>query len=162
MVFVCQPGAVSNPKQLQLSHSKNVSTPTSPTSPTSPAAPAGGAVVWPDNKGAEKEKSLLTATSEAGKDFFNMKPWVICQLNLAQQSCTGNGHRTQDSKISQSFKSDRLNLCKHAEKNSCDPSGHGCVASGMSGSRMLGPLGLVGRGVVFLCNRLVLAHPLNV
>uniref|UniRef100_A0AAX7TJX8 Solute carrier family 12 member 5b n=1 Tax=Astatotilapia calliptera TaxID=8154 RepID=A0AAX7TJX8_ASTCA len=52
----------------------NVSTPTSPTSPTSPAAPAGGAVVWPDNKGAEKEKSLLTATSEAGKDFFNMKP----------------------------------------------------------------------------------------
>lgn len=69
-----EPGAVSNPKQVQLSHSKNVSTPTSPTSPTSPAAPAGGAVVWPDNKGAEKEKSLLTATSEAGKDFFNMKP----------------------------------------------------------------------------------------
>ncbi|XP_076734330.1 solute carrier family 12 member 5 isoform X2 [Maylandia zebra] len=69
-----EPGAVSNPKQVQLSHSRNVSTPTSPTSPTSPAAPAGGAVVWPDNKGAEKEKSLLTATSEAGKDFFNMKP----------------------------------------------------------------------------------------
>ncbi|XP_039864188.1 solute carrier family 12 member 5b isoform X2 [Simochromis diagramma] len=66
-----EPGAVSNPKQVQLSHSKNVS---SPTSPTSPAAPAGGAVVWPDNKGAEKEKSLLTATSEVGKDFFNMKP----------------------------------------------------------------------------------------
>uniref|UniRef100_A0A669EDU8 Solute carrier family 12 member 5b n=1 Tax=Oreochromis niloticus TaxID=8128 RepID=A0A669EDU8_ORENI len=28
--------------------------------PTSPAAPAGGAVARPDNKGAEKEKSLLT------------------------------------------------------------------------------------------------------
>lgn len=36
------------------------------------------------------------------------------------------------------------------------------MASGMSGSRMLGPLGLVGCDVVFLCNRLVLAHPLNV
>uniref|UniRef100_A0A3P9DBS7 Solute carrier family 12 member 5b n=1 Tax=Maylandia zebra TaxID=106582 RepID=A0A3P9DBS7_9CICH len=60
-------------EEVKLIH-KNVSTPTSPTSPTSPAAPAGGAVVWPDNKGAEKEKSLLTATSEAGKDFFNMKP----------------------------------------------------------------------------------------
>lgn len=160
MVFVCQPGAVSNPKQVQLSHSKNVSTPTSPTSPTSPAAPAGGAVAWPDNKGAEK-KGLLTATSEVGKDFFNMKPWVICQLNLAQQSCTGNRHRAQDNKISQSFKRDRLNLCKHAEKNSSDP-GHGCVASGMSGSRMLGPMGLVGCGVGFLCNRLVLARPLDV
>ncbi|TDH10375.1 hypothetical protein EPR50_G00074890 [Perca flavescens] len=63
--------AVSNPKQVQLIHSKNASTPTSPTSPT---APAGGAAIWTDNKGADKGKTVLAANPEAGKDLFNMKP----------------------------------------------------------------------------------------
>uniref|UniRef100_A0A4W6EM30 Solute carrier family 12 member 5b n=1 Tax=Lates calcarifer TaxID=8187 RepID=A0A4W6EM30_LATCA len=63
--------AVSNPKQVQLIHSKNTSTPTSPTSPMSPAAPAGGAATWTDNKGPDKGKTLL---AEPNKDLFNMKP----------------------------------------------------------------------------------------
>nr|XP_033485350.1 solute carrier family 12 member 5b isoform X1 [Epinephelus lanceolatus] len=67
-------GAVSNPKQVQLIHSKNASTPTSPTSPTSPTAPAGGAATRTDNKGADKAKTLSVATPELGKDVFNMKP----------------------------------------------------------------------------------------
>eukprot|EP00064_Thunnus_orientalis_P001951 superscaffoldBa00000133_g1955 len=66
--------AVSNPKQVQLIHSKNTSIPASPTSPTSPVAPAGGAATWTDNKGADKGKNLTAANVEAGKDLFNMKP----------------------------------------------------------------------------------------
>ncbi|XP_053704382.1 solute carrier family 12 member 5b isoform X1 [Synchiropus splendidus] len=53
--------AVSNPKQAQLIHNKNSSTPTSPSSPTSPAE---GAAKWPE-KGKDPE---------SGKDLFNMKP----------------------------------------------------------------------------------------
>lgn len=73
-VSLSQSVAVSNPKQVQLIHSKNASTPTSPTSPTSPAGPAGGAATWTDNKGADKGQTLLAANPEAGKDLFNMKP----------------------------------------------------------------------------------------
>lgn len=69
MMSLSQSVDVSDPKQVQLIHSKNASTPTSPTSPTSPGAPAGGAATWTDNKEAEKGKN-----PEAGKDFFNMKP----------------------------------------------------------------------------------------
>ena len=73
-VSLSQSVAVSNPKQVQLIHSKNASTPTSPTSPASPAVPAGGAAAWADNKGADKGKTLLAANPEPGKDLFNMKP----------------------------------------------------------------------------------------
>ncbi|KAJ4934868.1 hypothetical protein JOQ06_007649, partial [Pogonophryne albipinna] len=66
--------AVSNPKQVQLIHSKNTSTPASPTSPTSPVVPAGGATTWTDNKGAEKGKGPSEGNPEAGRDPFNMKP----------------------------------------------------------------------------------------
>ncbi|KAI3357611.1 hypothetical protein L3Q82_016023, partial [Scortum barcoo] len=69
-VSLSQSVAVSNPKQVQLIHSKNASTPTSPTSPMSPAGPAGGT----DNKGADKGQTFLSANPEAGKDLFNMKP----------------------------------------------------------------------------------------
>ncbi|KAM9786123.1 solute carrier family 12 member 5-like [Neosynchiropus ocellatus] len=53
--------AVSDPKQAQLIHNKNSSTPTSPSSPTSPAE---GAARWPE-QGKDPE---------SGKDLFNMKP----------------------------------------------------------------------------------------
>uniref|UniRef100_A0A8C4HCF1 Solute carrier family 12 member 5b n=1 Tax=Dicentrarchus labrax TaxID=13489 RepID=A0A8C4HCF1_DICLA len=73
-VSLSQSVAVSNPKQVQLIHTKNASTPTSPTSPTSPAGPAGGAATWTDNKGAGKGPTLLSANPEPGRDHFNMKP----------------------------------------------------------------------------------------
>lgn len=73
-VSLSQSVAVSNPKQVQLIHNKNASTPTSPTSPTSPAGPAGAAATWTDNKGADKGTALLSPGPEAGKDLFNMKP----------------------------------------------------------------------------------------
>lgn len=59
--------AVSNPKQVQLIHGKNASTPTSPTSSTTTAAPAQGTAT-------DKGKTLLAANPEGGKDVFNMKP----------------------------------------------------------------------------------------
>ena len=95
-VSLSQSVAVSNPKQVQLIHNKNASTPTSPTSPTSPAGPAGAAATWTDNKGADKGTALLSPGPEPGKDLFNMKPWVTCQFHSAHRkqtwhvTCTSN------------------------------------------------------------------------
>lgn len=83
-VSVSQSVAVSNPKQVQLIHGKNASSPTSPTSLTSPSGSAGGAATWTDNKGAAKGSTLGAANPEAGKDLFNMKPWVTFQYRSAQ------------------------------------------------------------------------------
>lgn len=68
-VSLSQSMAVSDPKQVQLIHSKNASTPTSPTGPASPA--------WTD-----KGSAPLSPNPEFGKDFFNMKPWVNPQFCL--------------------------------------------------------------------------------
>lgn len=91
-VSLSQSVAVSNPKQVQLIHNKNASTPTSPTSPTSPAGPAGASAPWTDNKGADKGTSLLSPGTEAGKDLFNMKPWVTCQISLSSQEADVTCH----------------------------------------------------------------------
>lgn len=71
---VSQSVAVSNPKQVQLIHGKNASSPTSPTSLTTPSGSAGGAATWTDNKVADKGLTVGAANPEAGKDLFNMKP----------------------------------------------------------------------------------------
>uniref|UniRef100_A0A3Q3XFI9 Uncharacterized protein n=1 Tax=Mola mola TaxID=94237 RepID=A0A3Q3XFI9_MOLML len=61
-------------REVQLIHSKNVSSPTSPTSLMSPSVSAGGASAWTDSKAADKGSTLATPNPEAGKDLFNMKP----------------------------------------------------------------------------------------
>lgn len=91
-VFLSQSVAISNPKQEQLIHSKNESTPASPISPTPPAGPAGGAATPADNKGADKGPTLLSANPEAGKDNFCMKPWVCVSL-------TQRAHRSKRSVV---------------------------------------------------------------
>lgn len=64
-----QSAVASDPKQVQLIHSKNASTPTSPTGPTSPS--------WTD-----KGSVPVSPNPELGKDLFNMKPWVIPHVHL--------------------------------------------------------------------------------
>lgn len=68
-VSLSQSVAVSDPKQVQLIHSKNASSPTSPTGPTSPS--------WTDEGSAP-----VSPNPEVGKDLFNMKPWVILHFYL--------------------------------------------------------------------------------
>uniref|UniRef100_A0A3Q3XFK7 Uncharacterized protein n=1 Tax=Mola mola TaxID=94237 RepID=A0A3Q3XFK7_MOLML len=72
-VSLSQSVAVSNPTQVQLIHSKNVSSPTSPTSLMSPSVSAGGASAWTDSKAADKGSTLATPNPELTQNMTSMR-----------------------------------------------------------------------------------------
>ncbi|XP_017265156.1 solute carrier family 12 member 5b isoform X1 [Kryptolebias marmoratus] len=66
--------AVSNPKQVQLIHNRNTSTPAGLTSPAAAAAAAGGAATRTDGRHTERGTTLSAVTPEGGRDLHSMKP----------------------------------------------------------------------------------------